>query len=327
MKKIFSILLVAVLLTLSLCAFIPSISAAEDDWVLGPYAEYVTHSGETYYPLESRYCINRNYDKDYYYRDLEFADEETEKRYKDSSVSVYAGAENVAVAVELYSERNGYQNRFYIGPSHIEEYEKLAEGISDNYVLYNDYLYYETTETFKFTPEVLETWRQGSVETLSLDSVFYRDHYYLYARDELGAVEVECAMVIRDYYTDELYLLWYNEYDSSFFLNDGTLDSFKEADVNLYKLEDEVLREEIITYLDTEPEDELDWLVVEKVNETAALVFCSIVFGVLPLAAFVFSVTMLFVLKDKKYIRPYAVIAAGSLLVILAFVAVLLILI
>ncbi|MBQ4568716.1 MAG: hypothetical protein IJA62_01445 [Ruminococcus sp.] len=321
MKKIFSILMASLILALSLCAFVPSISAAQEDWVLGPYAEYITHSGKTYYHLNTPFSLD--YEFDHRVIDLEFSDEKTEEKFEGSHISVFGRAVDILIEVELY--RMGYysETRVYIEESHLQEYKDITRGVANKYSIWNYYGY----NKFEFTDADYKGWLQGGTVTMDASKVYNYDLYNVCAVDDTLLFNSECALILHDYYSDELFLLSYGDYDSRYFYGDGSFNAEGGKEVTVYTLEDEKLRNELTTFVNTEPEDELGWLVVEKVNETAALTFCGVVFGVLPLGLLVFSVVMLFFIKDKKYIRPYVVMAAGSLLVILAFLALFVILI
>ncbi len=331
MKRLFAVLLASLIICLTFCAVIPSVSAAEDDWVLAPYAEYLTHNGKRYYKLDPSTTLTiggyyYNNDDPAVYEKLKFADEKTKEKYDDSAVTIYNGAEDVAVEVELYDNFNytGYADYLmYVEESHLQEYEAIAQGTANTYLIYNNY----DLNPMKITQKEYTEWLNGTAVTMDAEKLDYYDWYYIYACDDLTLFEADCGMILYDYYLDNMYLLNYSDYDSSYFYSDGEFNTDIDKEVTVYSLEDENLKNKIVTFISTPPEDDLDWLVTEEVSEKVALVFCSIVFGALPLAALGFSVVMLFILKDKKYLRPYAIIAIGSLLVILAFVSVLLILI
>ncbi len=321
MKKIFSILLAAMILVLSLCGVIPSISAADDDWVLAPYAEYITHGDNTYYKLNTFFSLD--YNLSHSIEELDFADEKTADIYAGSEITVFSGAEDVIVEVDIYD--NGYYKDcyIYVEESHLQEYEEILNGTADEYLIYDFYGY----ASYVLSAEDYNNWINGKAVTMSASSIDNYDRFPVYAIDDMSLFESECGLLLYDMYLNKTYLIRYSDYDSSYFYSDGSIDTTTDKPLKVYTIEGGDVKDDLLTFLYTEPVDELDWLVAEEVGESVALVFCSIVFGVLPLAAFIFCVVMFFVVKDKKYIRPYAVIGVGSLLVILAFVSVLLVLI
>lgn len=321
-KKLISIFLATVIVCLSLCSFIPSVSAAEnDDWVLGPYAEYITHSGKTYYHLDTHFSLD--YRLAHKVVELEFADEKTADKYEDSDVYVFYGAEDVIVEADLYN--NDYYNdcRIYVEESHLQKYKDIMQGTSDKYLIYDFYDF----ASYGLSAADYNAWTSGRTATMNASSLNNYDSFFVYSCDKMTLFEAPCGMLLYDTYLEKAYYLNYSDYDSSYFYSDGGFNTDVDKPLTVYCIEGEDLKDALLSFLYTEPVDELDWLVAEEVSESVALVFCSIVFGALPLAALVFCVVMFFVIKDKKYKRPYVVMAIGSLLILAAFAAVLLILI
>ncbi len=324
---IFAILLLSVILCLSFCTVLPAVSAVSSNWVLDPYAEYITQTDKKYVYMD---LSDKSYYFDYeshalYEQKLNFADDKTADRYRGSHILFYKDAEDVAVQMEAYKNNRYEESRLYVEESHLEEYKNIAQGIADDYLIYS----YYSTEVFRFSGVKYDDWSDSGTITVDANSLSDYDCYYIFATDDKELFEVECGMVLYDYYHDKLYLLKYSDYDSSYFYSDGGFNEKVDKEVTLYLLEDDPLEKEIVNFVNTEPKDDLDWLVSDhnEVNDTVAIVFCSIVFGIIPLATFVFAIVMLIMVKDKKYRRPYTAIAFGSLLVLVSCAVVLLMLI
>ncbi|MBQ4105234.1 MAG: hypothetical protein IJC86_02465 [Clostridia bacterium] len=331
MKRFSAVLLTVLILCLSLCPMMLTASAAGSDWVLAKNAEYITHDDKVFYPVNSdrTYVIDYEDEEDDfvgYYTDLDFADAETKSLYMDSSLYniIYDPefGEPIALDVEIWRRDSYVGTTLYVEKSHLAEYEKLAQGDSSTYSTDN---FYDTEMTISRSE--FDSWCNGTPMTITAYELMAHDQYYIYASDNTGKVEYECAMVLRDYKTDELYLLRYSEYDRSYFYSDGTFAIDNYEDVTVYILEDPELEKRLLDCYDTIPEDDLDWIVTEDVSTGVALVFCTVVFGVLPLILVGLAITLMVVVKDKKYRRAFIIMLVGSAIVILAYVAVLLILI
>lgn len=323
MKKFLSIITAALILCLSICPAVVSVSAGSfDDWTLGPDAEYLTHEGMTYYPVYVDFDIYFDYTSNGV-PNLEFADDETRKTYDGTTVYASSSTDNTVVEVELVEDGYYYpRTMLYVAQSRVEEFENFSKGIADTYITDNHYY-----SSYSITADDYSEWVSGTSMKVKAIEVDHYDQYFIFAYDEGSGYGIECAMVLRDYSTDELYLLKYNDYDKSYFYSGGMFDTYSNKKVTLYKLENEALHQKLIACYDAEIEDDLDWLVVEEVNATVAAVFCSIVFGFVPFALMVFSTVMLIKLKDKKYCRTYIIMLVGSALVLSACIGVFLILI
>lgn len=321
MKRFISVALAALILSLSLFSSALCVSAAKDKtWVIGENAEYLTYQGKTYYPLNTHiYCV-LDYENsiDINDRDIAFADDKTKEHYGGSYI--YASADYSCAEVSLCSEDyDYYDDVLYVEESYMEEYEAVARGEAESYETDSYY-----GESFTIAKETFTEWTKGEKLTVNSRELQYWENYYLQSCGRGGFI-AECGMIFRSEDTDDLYLLTYSEYDKTYFFSDGTFDLGIGEDITVYKLEDEVVRNKLITYYDTEYEDELDWLVPggdDEYNDTLGVIVCSILFGVVPLLLIAFSVVMLCVIKDKKYHRAYITILIGSVLVLAASVAV-----
>ncbi len=316
MKKFLVSFLVVVMLLTSLCSTIVNVGAFGDEWIMGERAKYITHGDKVYYPLESCPEYIYSYTNDVQeYEHLEFEDDETEDRYDGSGVYFYEDGNNPAIEVEIFVNSSFSRIEIYIEESYLEEYEELANGEAEHYLTNS---YYDYEQQFEFDGDDIENWLGSSTTTNEEVIVADCDVYYLYTKDPLGVYNFECGAIIRDFYTNELYLIWYDDYDTSYFFSESEFDLSTEKEVTLYKLEDEALHNSVIEYYDTMPEDELDWLVTDEVNTTVATIFCTIVFGIIPFVLLVFSTVMLIISKDKKYSRAFIIMIVGSVVVMTA---------
>ncbi|MBQ9742296.1 MAG: hypothetical protein IJV88_01295 [Ruminococcus sp.] len=316
MKKFLVSFLTVMLLLTSLCSTIVSVGAFDDEWVMGERGKYITHGDQVYYPLEScpEYIYSYTDDVQEYER-LEFEDDETEDRYDGSGVYFYEDGNNPAIEVEVFVNFSFSRTVIYIEESYLEKYKELANGEAEQYLTNS---YYDYEQNFEFDGEEIESWRESSTTTNEEVIIADCDVYYLYVKDPLGVYNFECGTILRDLYTDDLYLIWYDDYDISYFYSESEFDLSTEKEVTLYKLEDEALYNSVIEYYDTMPEDELEWLVTDEVNTTFATVFCTIVFGIVPFGLLVFSTVMLIISKDKKYNRAFIIMIIGSVVVMTA---------
>lgn len=322
MKKILTgILLTIALLTALVC---PALAAADnnDAWVLAADAAYITHGDKTYWPMEFAHTSFLDRDEWEYY-DLSFADKETEKVYDGSYVEVVSDAENIAVQVTIYKNAEYHTPILYVEDSHQEEFLQIKNGDPAGYVTYND--------TFDVSLPVdksqYDAWCNDSATQMSTYAVRMtaRDvgdfgWYYIYGRDSRDVFRYECGLVLRDMATDELYLLRYDDYDRTYFYRDGEFAADHDDEVTVYKLRNEALRQQLIEFYDTQPEEELDWLVEEETSFAVTGVIAGLFFGFLPLAVVAFAVIMLIRVKERAYRIPFILLLASAAAVFASFV-------
>lgn len=336
MKKLFSIILATVLLCASMLVAIPSVSAAKDDeWIMGPDAAYIKHDGKTYYPIpdlpyyEITFHSKENYSMDY----LEGETEEITKEIFPYTKVNYSTAEDypwIEVIVPSYSYSD--TTVLYVEESYYDEYLALANGTAATYVCSNNYdygFYLDYTasglKSFTLNPMDIEKWKTGeAINTKSFLLEKY-DFGQIHGFDKKGTISLVCGVFYVDEENQEVYL----QPTSSRVTNDNYyFGNDMYSDVTVYRLEDEKLRDELIEYFYTEPEDELQWLEPEEDDMTFGVAFAVFIFGIIPAFVLVFSVAMLFLVKDKRRYSPaYITMIVGSVIVLVSCIILLICLI
>lgn len=315
MKKLISLILVSLILCFSIG--LVSVSAYDDgNWVLGPDAEYITNNGYTYYPV---FPSGNYYGYEYTgYRDLEFADEETAKKYEGSYVSASDYKTNFCVWVDFCYNTDYYFSSdtvLYVREDCLEQYNNLLNCEAEQYIIENGY----KELPFKISKEQMENWLQGEKVSVPASKVYKYYHNPLIACDNAQCFKVECGTVLWDMSTDDFYLLRGTDLDNNkvYTVNDT---------LTVYKLENEDVRERLTVYISYVPEDDLEWMNPGEPNYTFLYVLAGIFFGFIPLVLLALSVVMFFVTKHKNYRRGYVLMGVGSILILLAFLLMLLML-
>ena len=315
MKKIIScLLLVVMLLSATVCP--ASALSLTDSWVLSQDAKTITHSDKTYTRLDFLHQMQVACNHDCESVNLQFADFETQKLYNGSFITCTVYEERF-VEVELF-RNSGYVGTFiYVEKSYYDEFLSLKDGIANSYSVKNDY-----DISREISKKDYDKWCNGTAIKMSAYELNDYNQYSIYTQSSQKTLLCECGLIFHDYYTDEVYLVRYSDYDRTYFYSDGSLATDHEEEVTVYVLEDEKLKAELLELFDQLPEDELDWLVSDEPETGVILVFSIIVFGIIPLALIVFSMVMLFVIKDKKYRAPFIFIIIGSVMVIISLIVI-----
>ncbi len=334
MKKTVSLILM-IIICVSLLFAVPAVSADKySDYQLGPNAEYLTHDGKTYYPIENSDAFEFNYSKmfpdDPYDSNvrvrLSYSDDATKKIFWPNSFAyVSRGIDCPCIELDFCTDNNSYSVP-YIEESYLEEYENLTKGIGASYSINNFLDSYYDDYYFDLSADDYNSWVSEEAVTMMSFMLTQYECQRIYAFDKTGLVSVVSGAVFVDEVNGEIYL--FRGEDASEFVNEyGNITVTVNKEVAVYRLEDEQLKQELIDFYYSEPEDDLEWLEPEKEDVSFLKVFCIFLFGVVPVALIAFSIVMLCVIKDKKYHRAYITMLIGSVLVLAACVAIILILV
>lgn len=315
-KRIICLMLTVVLALLTVSPAYATVEAVEmpqDEWVLSPDGQTITHDDKTYILIET-YFESFMEDDNWDYYDLTFADPRSAKLYDMSYVSVNESLADVAIEAGIY--KNGEYSDYYlfVEEAYYEEFLQLEDGEAKSYITFNDY-----NMVVSISPEEYEEWSSGDAEEMTINEL---DSYYSYMIH--GCITEEnfgfmCGYIYQNLFTDELYLLRLDE-------NSNPYDSGRNVKFTVYELEDGELKDRLIENYNYLPEDELDWLVSDEPSKEAAGVFSVIVFGVIPLAVVIFAVVMLIIMKERKYRRPFIILLSGASAVLVSCIAILAIL-
>lgn len=315
-KKIICLMLTVVLALLTVSPAYATVEAVEmpqDEWVLSPDGQKITHGDKTYILIET-YFESFMEDDNWDYYDLTFADPRSAELYDMSYVSVNESLADVAIEAGIY--KNGEYSDYYlfVEEAYYEEFLQLEDGEAKSYITFNDY-----NMVVSISPEEYEEWSSGDAEEMTINEL---DSYYSYmihgciTKENFGFM---CGYIYQNLFTDELYLLRLDE-------NSNPYDSGRNVKFTVYELEDGELKDRLIENYNYLPEDELDWLVSDEPSKEAAGVFSVIVFGVIPLAVVIFAVVMLIIMKERKYRRPFIILLSGASAVLVSCIAILAIL-
>ncbi|MBQ8000067.1 MAG: hypothetical protein IJ298_02480 [Ruminococcus sp.] len=329
MKKTVSVILMIVI-CVSLLFAVPAVSADKySDYQLGPNAEYLTHDGKTYYPIDNSNVFSFNYykvspgetDSNYARVRLTYSDDATKAVFWPNSYALISkGVDSPCIELDLCTDNNSFSVP-YIEESYLEEYENLTKGIGASYSIDNFLDYYYDDYYFDLSAEDYNSWVSDEPVTMMSFMLTEFDCQVIYAYDKTGLVSVISGAVFVDEENEEIFLFSGN--NASEFIDEyGNIKATKNKPITVYRLEDEQLRQELIEFYYSEPEDDLEWLELEKSDVTFLKFFCVFLFGVLPVLLTAFSIVMLCVIKDKKYHRSYIAMLIGSVLVLVACIAV-----
>lgn len=334
MKKTVSVILMIVI-CVSLLFAVPSVSADKySDYQLGPNAEYLTHDGKTYYPIENSNEFKFVYDKlnpddlsgSYVSVHLSYSDDATKELFWPNSYAyISIVVDCPCIEVKFSTDNNGYIVS-YIEESNLEEYENLTRGIGASYSIDNFLDRYYSDYDFDVSAEDYNSWGSDEAVTMMFFMLTQYECQPIFAYDKTGLVRAVSGAVFVDAENEEIYL--FSGEDASEFINEnGHIHAEVNKEVTVHRLENETLKDELIEFYYSEPEDDLEWVEMEKTDVIFLRGLCVFLFGVLPLLLTVFSIVMLCVIKDKKYHRAYIAMLIGSVLVIIACIAVIILLV
>lgn len=313
MKKFISLISVALIIFTSLCFGMTSASASSyDDWVLGEDAEYLTHDGDTYFPVFTDAYLHYGLDTHYstrYTEDLEFTDDETEAKYAGSSVTVSTVGDVNCVEVFLESNVGWCYTVIYVKEGCMEEYENLLKGEGAGYFV-NAYV---GGTYFYMSKEELESCKEEGAVTVPASRLYQYDMNELFVYDKSKQLSVLCGYALVDAENNEAYILHYSQYDSKKLYGEGDT-------LTIYEIKDTERRAQLIEYCNSSFEDELEWMNPGPVDINLVYVIGVALFCVVPVLVLGFSVTMFFVLKNRSYRKSLVIMGVGSILMLLAFV-------
>lgn len=315
MKKLLSLVFVTLIICVSLGVGTVSASGLYSNWVLGEDAKYLTHGDDVYYPVYSSSYFAYNGYANYSNRDytrLQFADDATKEKFSGSTVYFAVANNNFCVDVYLrYKDLDSYESSVvYVREDYLHEYSKMLQGDGFSYSVNNNTTY----EDYEFSEEVYDMWKNGEAVTIPANSIYKYAQYSLWVYDRTQRLSVICSEVLWDIENSEIYLLQYSEFDHNKVYS-------KNDTLTVYKLNDSVIKEKMIEYFSIKEKDDLEWLNPGTVDINRLYTLSTILFCVLPLVLFSLSAVMFFIKKAKKYRRSFAIIATGSALVLIAFIA------
>ncbi len=313
MKKFVSIILVSLILCTSLGFGMISASASVyHGWVLGEDAEYLTHDGDTYYPVfttaDLQYGIYTHYSSKYT-ANLKFINDDTKEKYAGSTVLLSTTTVNNFVEVFLESNVGWCYTVIFVKEGCMEEYEKLLTGEGAGYFV-NSYV---SGTYFDITKEEFEFCRNTGRVTISASKLYQYDMNELYVYDETKQLTTLCGYALVDSENGDAYILHYSQFDpNKLYSTDDT--------VTIYEIEDAERKAALIEYSTSGYEDELEWMDPGPVNINLVYVIGVALFCVVPVLVLGFSITMFFVLKNRSYRKGLVIMGIGSLIMLIAFV-------
>lgn len=304
MKKVLSL----VLFTLVLCLSFSCVAVAGDAefrasmkaCIVTPGENTIIYKGETYYPVDLK---NAFPDGDWDYADVEFEKSEDEDKYWFYDICVYEGCDFLLeIDYELRGSHAG--TKYYAKQSHIEELTRFANGETPSG--------YKTTSNYGeslmlSSEDIYDHWINGGIsEVMPSSQLDSYQEYSLYSTDASGCICIKIGEIFRmesllEEESDTYFLVYYPEYDRTYFYADGSFAREDDVDVVIYKLNDYDLKTRLSNMYDTLPEDDLNWLVDEEVSDAILGVVSLILFGIFPAA--VIAVALIFILR--KVHRPY----------------------
>ena len=325
MKKILALFAVTLLLFSAL-----SFSTSAGDWV---YQESqnnavilddgttIVYKGESYKKIETTnaYVVS-SYDE-YEFLDCVFEDNKLENNFEYFEVIIPRPCDYILIV--NYNTGKTYSQEYYVKVSHLESVNAFISGESGGVFvaeqpwglpmikLPQDIIDEKVVEENKLTFD-------GS----DIDSM-YNEWTPYGTTDEGGYLFKQEGLLLRD--TDYLsgtnnyYILKFSDHTRDSFYSQGNFALGEEGvTTHLYPLGDIGIDEG----WDETPEDELLW-VVNDISEIITIVLCSILFGLVPLAAVVFAVLKLFVFRAKYTRRSYVCLLIAGLSVLACFAIVL----
>lgn len=318
MKKTILCLILALAILFS-CAS-PAFAASNDSWVLhGSGAEYITHNGKKYVAVfdmwTSDYCYyGFEFDEDFYYytTDLEYGTEATQAIYGYSSAVVYTSSEYSCVEAFL----PGTGTILYVAEGYMNKFNDLRSCALESCILKTEY-----GIKMDFNPyEYSDTYKSVTITKISNS---YFDWVDLYSYDSSKGLSVLSGAVLKSKRSDDTYILFYKDFDSSYFYADGSFAKLDSGKIyNVYKITDDTLIKRIDSLIDERPEDDLDWLAGTEPGYTTKLISAIFFFGVIPLGLIVFSAIMLKKCKKKMYRAPFIVLMSASAVLLITAIIV-----
>ncbi len=307
MKKILSFTLVLLVLCtlLSFTTFAEATAASEKAEVLDNYCtinknfESITFNNKTYLPIEKdAFSVSRT---EYIDLNEKFADDSTEDIYKYTDVYYYSGL-SYLLHVDIETDFN-YTTKYYVEESHYADFLNVLNG--ETISAYGTESHYSSI--YSFSLEQVESWIENGEKIVDrADSLADCEIFYLYATDKGGALRKESGMILRKHSTDDgadkYYLVFYQDYDRTHFYADGRFAIDSDVETTFYLLADTELSAALSEFYDTEPEDELDWMITGALPQGIFFVITLLFFALLPLAIIIVSAI---VLLKKRQNNPY----------------------
>ena len=222
--------------------------------------------------------------------------------------------------LEYEDAKGNYKDKYFVEKSHYDNVISLINGESaDNYV--TDTGYYDSE--YSLSAEQIDLWiKNGEKITDSTERFTDFDRQTLYSTDKGGAVRKESGLILRE--NDTYYLLYYKDYDRTFFYAGGNFAMDADLTVTVYKLTDSELSANLSEFYDTEPEDDLDWIISNGLPDEVFFVITLIIFVLIPLAAIIIAIIALIKKKgNNPYLLPLTVLIISAVTVIISYIIIL----
>ncbi len=316
MKKLLSVLILSIFLCVSF-SLTSYADKKEKECVINKDFESIEWGEKTYLPF---------YDKNIYFAgddqidlDENFEDENTENLYDYTDLYYYSEYPYILM-LEYEDAKGNYKDKYFVEKSHYDNVISLINGESaDNYV--TDTGYYGSE--YSLSAEQIDLWiKNGEKITDSTERFTDFDRHTLYSTDKGGAVRKESGLILHE--NDTYYLLYYKDYDRTFFYAGGSFAMDADLTVTVYKLTDSELSANLSEFYDTEPEDELDWIVSNGLPDEVFFVITLIIFVLIPLAAIIIAIIALLKKKgNNPYLLPLTVLIISAVTVIISYIIIL----
>lgn len=337
MKKILSITLVALMLSLS---FVVSASAVPTTKQEVKYATFSDDFQTMFY--DGKPYSRANTDGLYYYEDIEYSeyDEYDESDvYSDSyamvtyEVSLSDSQKNIIKSIRLYSYNSAGSEVIFDA----EIYYKDGATLMVSYLL-NDYLNeYNKLMNKEFDEFYVNFgWPEGNIVPISkellssqitknFDYWEYSDSFFVEGSVKNGKLRYsygEIRYINGDfyYYNPEL-----NKEAEEYFNDDAYYDDFShgyetEPKVTLNLITDKATKEVLDEALKKYYEDDMGYIYNDELLEGVSKVFLTIMFGVIPFGVFITFLVLAIKVKKKCYKKIYIAGSVLSIAEVLTFI-------
>lgn len=291
MKKLLAIILAV--FVLCTCASLGALAESvphelEDECYVKGDFESIDFSGKTYVMFDEKDAdiVGDDY-VDIYEK---YLDEKIEDKYDYVDIFYYSEYPYI-LHVEIQNDNNKWITRYFVEKSRYDAVCAVANGEGESsYITVSNY---DTEKSLSI--EQIFNWVNTSEKLQQpANTLSYEDAYPLYATDSGGAVRKEIGLMLRDV-NNEFYLVYYPEYERNYFYADGRFAIDSDEMATFYVLGNTKIGDELYEFYNTVPEfeDDLEWMVNDKMPAPVFFVITLIIFILAPLAAIVFAVILL----------------------------------
>lgn len=324
MKKIISVILVALLLSFCfvLPAFATGSSSASDYVTFSENFEKLYYQGKQYSLIDGS-LVDYNYDNNSLYGsedpgivydyDVESLNSpkidvkltpEQQKSVEEASVTPYNNQQ--IFEVYIYFKNHMTTTATYLQDDYLDEYENLINGNIDEYSI--RFLWPEGN-TVKLSKEVFSS--EETVES------------YWYEYDDSWPVCVRIDGLALEYTVGEIYLKDKEYYYLDYSINAYCIDNncFDNETVRLVKITDPDAVAELDEGLQKYYNDDMGYIYNDDLLDSVSKVFLTVIFGIIPLVAFVVFIMLAIKSKKKIYKKIFITASALSIAEIISFIA------